>query len=94
MNDAPVRASATLEIINRRGLHARASAKFCECAEGYEAAITVTKGSESASGISLMALVTLAAGQGSFIEIEAVGPDAETAIAALCALVNSKFGEP
>lgn len=82
-----------LTIVNSRGLHARASAKFVKCAEGFDADITVTRDGQSASGISIMGLMMLAAGEGSTILVEVKGPEAAAAMAAIEALVTSGFGE-
>jgi len=82
-----------IEIVNKKGLHARASAKFVQCAEQFDAAITVTRGHETVGGTSIMGLMMLAAGPGITITIQATGNDAEAAVDALCALVASRFGE-
>jgi|SRR5690348_2041529 phosphocarrier protein len=82
-----------IEIVNKKGLHARASAKFVQTAEQFSAAITVTRGSESVGGTSIMGLMMLAAGPGSRIAIRATGNDAAAAVDALCALVANRFGE-
>lgn len=81
------------EIVNIKGLHARASRKFAELAMTFESKITVSKDGESAAATSLMDLMMLGAGIGSTIELEADGPDAEAALEALCALVQARFGE-
>ncbi len=86
-------ARAELLIRNEKGLHARASAKFVKCAENFEAAIEVTKDGHSVGGTSIMGLLMLAAGCGSTIEVAAKGEDAEAALAALVALIESGFGE-
>ena len=65
-----------IEIVNKKGLHARASAKFVQCAEQFDAAITVTRGHESVGGTSIMGLMMLAAGPGVTITIQATGTDA------------------
>lgn len=88
--DAVVR---EVEIVNKKGLHARASAKFVQTAEQFSAAITVTRGSENVGGTSIMGLMMLAAGPGSHITIRASGSDAAAAVDALCALVSARFGE-
>ena len=88
--DAVVR---EVEIVNKKGLHARASAKFVQTAEQFSAAITVTRGSENVGGTSIMGLMMLAAGPGSHITIRASGSDAAAAVDALCALVTARFGE-
>jgi phosphocarrier protein len=82
-----------VEIVNKKGLHARASAKFVQTAEQFEAAITVTRGHESVGGTSIMGLMMLAAGPGITITIKATGNDAAEAIDALCTLVSARFGE-
>jgi phosphocarrier protein HPr len=80
-------------IVNKKGLHARASAKFVQTAEQFDAAITVTRGHESVGGTSIMGLMMLAAGPGVSITIQATGRDAAIAVDALCALVANRFGE-
>jgi phosphocarrier protein HPr len=84
---------ATVTIRNRKGLHARASAKFVKCAESFEATVRVTRDGQTVGGSSIMGLMMLAAGPGSSIDIEAEGPQAPEAIEALVALVESGFGE-
>jgi phosphocarrier protein HPr len=85
--------SAKLTIPNRKGLHARASAKFVKCAETFDAMIRVTRDCQTVGGTSIMGLMMLAAGQGSTILIEAEGPQAAEALEALTALVADGFGE-
>ncbi|HKQ94294.1 MAG TPA: HPr family phosphocarrier protein [Aestuariivirgaceae bacterium] len=82
-----------LEIVNARGLHARASAKFVKCAEQFEAEITVSRDGNSVPGTSIMGLMMLAAQMGSTILVEATGPEAEPAVEALSRLVADRFGE-
>jgi len=82
-----------LAIVNRRGLHARASAKFVQLADSFEATITVSKDQNTVGGTSIMGLMMLAAGIGSSIRVTAEGPDAERAIEAIAALVANRFGE-
>jgi len=82
-----------MAITNQRGLHARASAKFVKCAEGFNAEITVSKDGQTVPATSIMGLMMLAASMGTSINVEASGPDAEAAIAALETLVNAKFDE-
>jgi phosphocarrier protein HPr len=82
-----------LTIRNKKGLHARASAKFVKCAENFNAMIRVTREGNTVGGTSIMGLMMLAAGQGTTILIEAEGPEAVGAIAALSALVQDGFGE-
>ncbi|MEH6645236.1 HPr family phosphocarrier protein [Sulfitobacter sp.] len=83
----------TLEIVNEKGLHARASAKLVEVVEGFDASAEVSKDGMNASGDSIMGLLMLAAAKGSFIDVETSGPDAEALAGALTALVADKFGE-
>lgn len=85
--------SREIAIVNRRGLHARATAKFVQCVEGFEAAITVTRNGETVGGTSIMGILTLGAGIGSTILVSARGLDAEAALAALESLVADRFGE-
>jgi phosphocarrier protein len=82
-----------VEIVNKKGLHARASAKFVQMAEQFDAQIAVTRGHETVGGTSIMGLMMLAAGPGVTITISATGPDAAEAVEALGALVASRFGE-
>ena len=85
--------SRTVEIINERGLHARASAKFVKMASGFDAEVTVSRDGHSVPATSIMGLMMLAAAPGATILVEATGPDAAAALAALRALVDDKFGE-
>ena len=82
-----------LLICNKRGLHARASAKFVKCASEFDAQITVTKDGQSVGGTSIMGLMMLAAGDGSLIEVGAKGREAAKALDALAQLVADRFGE-
>ncbi len=82
-----------LPIINRKGLHARASAKFVQCAEKFEASIQVHRCGETVGGQSIMGLLTLAAAQGTTITVTAQGADAEAAISAIASLLANRFGE-
>ncbi len=82
-----------LAIINQRGLHARASAKFVKCAEGFDADILVSRDGQTVPATSIMGLMMLAAAMGTSITVEASGPQAEAALNALDALVASKFDE-
>ncbi len=98
MNDAQQREaeeslSRELPIINRKGLHARATAKFVQCCEKFDAEITVSKDGETVGGSSIMGILTLGAGQGSSITVAASGPQAEAALDALEALIANRFGE-
>ncbi|MDO1584702.1 HPr family phosphocarrier protein [Rhizobium oryzicola] len=85
--------SRELLIINKRGLHARASAKFVQTVEGFEAEVTVSKDGMTVGGTSIMGLMMLAASPGCTIEVSASGKDAEAAMAALTHLVEDRFGE-
>ena len=82
-----------VEIVNKKGLHARASAKFVQHAEKFDAAIIVTRGQEFVGGTSIMGLMMLAAGPGTVITIKATGKQAAQAVADLVALVSDRFGE-
>jgi len=80
-------------IVNKKGLHARASAKFVQTAEQFHADIKVTRNNETVGGTSIMGLMMLAAAPGTTITISCSGPDAVAAMDALCALVANRFGE-
>jgi phosphocarrier protein HPr len=82
-----------IPIINKRGLHARASAKFVKMVEQFDAEILVTRGGETVGGTSIMGLMMLSAGPGTTITVSATGADAEAAVAALAELVGNKFNE-
>ena len=82
-----------LKIVNEKGLHARASAKFVQTVEKFDAEVTVSRNGESVGGNSIMGLMMLAAGIGTSINVAATGPEAAEVIAALDALVSSRFGE-
>ena len=83
----------SVSITNRRGLHARASAKFVTLASQYDATVTVSKDGSDVLGTSIMGLMMLAAGMGESIEVRADGPQAGEALTALVELVQGKFGE-
>jgi phosphocarrier protein HPr len=85
--------TAAVTIRNRKGLHARASAKFVKCAETFQATVRVTRDGQTVGGTSIMGLMMLAAGPGVVIHLEAEGPQAPEAIEALVALVEDGFGE-
>jgi phosphocarrier protein HPr len=85
--------TARLVICNRRGLHARAAAKFVSTAERYGAAVDVAAFGQTVSAQSIMGLMMLGAGQGSVIELRAEGWDAKEALEALTALVEAGFHE-
>jgi len=87
------RISVTATIINRRGLHARASARFCAVAGAFDAKVSVTKDQITVGGKSIMGLLMLGAGEGSSVTIEATGPQAAEAVDTLVKLVADKFGE-
>jgi phosphocarrier protein len=80
-------------IVNQRGLHARASAKFVQVASGFEATVGVEKDGMKVGGTSIMGLMMLAASPGCAIRVSACGPEAQEVLAALDALVASRFGE-
>ncbi|WP_371348649.1 HPr family phosphocarrier protein [Ancylobacter sp. IITR112] len=82
-----------LAIVNKRGLHARASAKFVQTVERFDAEVSVTRAGETVGGASIMGLMMLAAAPGTTILVEATGPEAKAAIDALEALVADRFGE-
>lgn len=83
----------TLDIVNEKGLHARASAKFVETVEAHDARAEVRRDGLSASGDSIMGLLMLAASKGTSIEVQTSGPEADALADALEALVADKFGE-
>ena len=85
--------SRELQIINKRGLHARASAKFVQLVEKFEAEVWVTRGSETVGGTSIMGLMMLAAGPGTMVTVSAKGPEARQAVDAIAALIADKFNE-
>ena len=85
--------SRVLEICNKRGLHARASAKFVMTVEQFDAQVWVTRGNERVGGTSIMGLMMLAAGPGTSILVEATGPQAAEVVEALAALVDGRFTE-
>ena len=85
--------SKELLIINKRGLHARASAKFVQTVEAYDAAITVSKDGTTVGGNSIMGLMMLAASPGCSVVVTASGNQASEALEALDKLVANKFGE-
>jgi phosphotransferase system HPr (HPr) family protein len=85
--------SAVVRITNKRGLHARASAKLVEAAARFQAHVTVSKDGQTVDARSIMGLMLLAASLGSTVEIRADGDDAQAALTAILALVEAKFGE-
>jgi phosphocarrier protein HPr len=82
-----------MKIVNEKGLHARASAKFVQLVEKFDAKVVVSRAGESAGGDSIMGLMMLAAGIGTSISVSATGREAAEVIDALDALVSSRFGE-
>jgi phosphocarrier protein len=82
-----------LEICNKKGLHARASAKFVQTVERFDAEVRVTRGHETVGGTSIMGLMMLAAGPGTSITVEATGAEAAEAVEALALLVAGRFTE-
>jgi phosphocarrier protein HPr len=85
--------SREIPIINKRGLHARASAKFVQMVERFNAEVWVTRGGETVGGTSIMGLMMLSAGPGTTIIVSAIGPEAQAAVDAITELVASKFNE-
>ena len=86
-------AQRVIKIINKRGLHARASAKFVKCVENFEVEIRVSKDGHVVGGTSIMGLMMLAASPGCTIHVSASGPDRDAALEAIQALVDNRFGE-
>jgi phosphocarrier protein HPr len=91
--DASAPLVRVVEIVNKKGLHARASAKFVQTAEQFDADIKVTRHGETVGGTSIMGLMMLAAAPGTTITISCSGNDAQAAMDALTALVANRFGE-
>ena len=85
--------SRRLEIVNEKGLHARASARFVEVVEKFDARVTVSRDGLDVGGESIMGLLMLAAAKGCHIDVAAEGPEADAVMEALSALVSDKFGE-
>ena len=85
--------TATTTIINKLGLHARASAKLTKLAGSFASEVWISRGERRVNGKSIMGVMMLAAGMGSEVLIETDGPDAEEALEALLALLADKFGE-
>ena len=81
------------EIINKLGLHARASAKFTQIAGNYACAVWLSRNGRRVNAKSIMGVMMLAAAKGSKILIETDGPDETEAMKALCALIGDRFGE-
>ena len=102
MNDMPSEPSASTNpiattrdfvIVNKKGVHARPTAKFVQCCEKYDAVITVSKDGDTVGGSSIMGILTLGAGIGSTITVCATGPQALDVLDALEALIANRFGE-
>ena len=85
--------SRSFKIINKRGLHARASARFVQTVEGFDAVVRVAREGSTVGGTSIMGLMMLAASTGCFIEVEAEGRQAKDVLDALEALIADRFGE-
>jgi phosphocarrier protein len=83
----------TVEIVNERGLHARASAKFVKAAALFDAHVTVTRDGQTVDAQSIMGLMMLGAGPGCCVEIAAEGPQAEAALDTLVSLIEARFDE-
>ncbi len=81
------------EIVNKLGLHARASAKLTQLAGSFASEVWMSRNGRRVNAKSIMGVMMLAAGKGSRVTIEAEGPDAEAALAAMLALIAEKFGE-
>jgi phosphocarrier protein len=86
-------AERTVEILNKRGLHARASAKFVKLASDFDAEVTVSRDGQTVDARSIMGLMMLGAGPGSVLELRAEGAQADAALDALAELVAAKFEE-
>jgi len=82
-----------VEIVNKLGLHARASAKLTQLASGYQSEIWLTRNGRRVNAKSIMGVMMLAAGKGSTVGIEIDGSDADAALKAIVELINGKFGE-
>ena len=83
----------SISISNRLGLHARASAKLTKLAGSFQSEISISRNDRRVNAKSIMGVMMLAAGIGSIVEIEIDGPDEQSALDALIALINDKFGE-
>jgi phosphocarrier protein HPr len=95
-DEGPIHQGAVVRemcICNKKGLHARASAKFVQTVEKFDAEVRVTRAGETVGGTSIMGLMMLAAAPGTMISIEATGPQAAEVVDALAALIDSRFGE-
>jgi phosphocarrier protein HPr len=83
----------TFEIVNRKGLHARATARLVQCIDAFDVTVTVSRCGETVGGTSIMGILTLGAGLGMTITIAATGREAPQAMEAIEALIASRFGE-
>jgi phosphocarrier protein HPr len=83
----------TLEIVNRMGLHARATAKLVQCIDGFDVTVTLSRCGETVGGASIMGILTLGAGPGMTITVTTVGAEAAEAMEAIAALIANRFGE-
>jgi phosphocarrier protein len=83
----------TLEIVNRKGLHARATAKLVQCIDGFDAAVTVSRCGDTVGGTSIMGILTLGAGPGMTITVTAAGAQAAEVLDAITALIANRFDE-
>ena len=86
--------TATIDIVNRLGLHARAASRLVSTARGFESDIRLRHGGNEADAKSIMSVMLLAAPQGAALQVTVVGPDAEDAMAAVRTLIADRFGEP
>lgn len=86
-------ARADIEIPNKLGLHARASAKLTQLASNFESEVWLEKGPRRINAKSIMGVMMLAAGKGSTIVVETTGSDEQAALEAILKLINDKFGE-
>lgn len=93
MTSASAVQSRTFKIINKRGLHARASARFVQTVEGFDAQVRVTREGSTVGGTSIMGLMMLAASAGCCIDVEAEGRQAGEVLSELEALIADRFGE-
>lgn len=82
-----------MEIVNRKGLHARATAKLVQCIDRFDCDVLISKGGETVGGASIMGILTLGAGIGSTITVAVKGAEAAEALEAITALVADRFGE-
>jgi phosphocarrier protein len=85
--------TSTLTIVNKLGLHARASAKFVTLASTFKSDVTVSRNGQQANGKSIMGIMMLAAGKGTNIDLQVDGEDEDKAMTALTELVANRFGE-